>query len=374
MGIKSINEFLKEKSPTAYIIDTLSKFGGYRIAIDGYNYLYTIMCSANKSVIYKTTDLLADIPREPIVNKARHMLIIFILQFMANGIIPVFVWDGTPLEEKKECKIKRKKDKDDVIEKISILKSKLEMQGPLFRSKQDMDKLRQHLSQCNSLQPGEVEHFQELVSSLGFPSLRAEFEGEQLCSSLAREGLVAGVWSTDTDNYALGTPILISGFDSYDSDGNVLVEITDLRQVLKDMDKSHNFLVDLCIMCGCDFNQRIPRIGPANAFKLLEKHGSLDMVIENEKDKPTHMLKHDVCRRLFAYQPSKLTENELNFSYSTFTENISSIIDQYDLEDHRQHFLTQVRKIAYLLPKTAEPFLPSNPSHNVKKKSRLVIV
>ena len=38
--------------------------------------------------------------------------------------------------------------------------------------------------------------------------------------------------------------------------------------------------VDLCIMCGCDYCDKIPGIGPKTALKLIKKHGCLEEIVK----------------------------------------------------------------------------------------------
>jgi len=45
--------------------------------------------------------------------------------------------------------------------------------------------------------------------------------------------------------------------------------------------------VDLCILCGCDYCDTIRGIGPKTAVKLMQKHGSLEKVLENLDSKYT---------------------------------------------------------------------------------------
>lgn len=327
MGIKSINEFLKKEVPEAFYVLPLSEFGGYRIAIDSFNYLYCIMCASNKSVIYGMSDPTNEIPRDQIIDKTKRLLMFFISKLILYNITPVFVWDGEQLDEKIECKAKRSEDKENRKKKIENVRNDLDKIHPLYRTADDFNKLRSVLAQHNEILPGEMNYFRTLIESLGIPSLQAEHEGEKLCSALAREKWVYGVLSTDTDNYALGTPLLLTSMEGYDN-----VNVVDLGKILSGLKKNQEWFVEFCIMCGCDFNNNIKGIGPAKAYKLLTTYNNIDEISEIG-GKDVSILNHNSVRELFKYTPSNLNEETLNFKYDIFIENIDRLCNEYNLSE-----------------------------------------
>ena len=52
-------------------------------------------------------------------------------------------------------------------------------------------------------------------------------------------------------------------------------------QVLAELDLTADQFVDLCILCGCDYTDKIAGIGPVRALALIKKHGSLEAVLES---------------------------------------------------------------------------------------------
>jgi 5'-3' exonuclease len=42
-------------------------------------------------------------------------------------------------------------------------------------------------------------------------------------------------------------------------------------------------ITDLAILCGCDYNIKIEKIGFENAFKLIKNFGSIEKILENEE-------------------------------------------------------------------------------------------
>ena len=42
------------------------------------------------------------------------------------------------------------------------------------------------------------------------------------------------------------------------------------------MELSFDAFIDFCILCGCDYTTTIPKVGPANAYKLIKNHNSIE--------------------------------------------------------------------------------------------------
>lgn len=385
MGIKSINQFLTKKVPDAFFKTTLDNFTGYRIAIDSNNYFYNIICAANKHVIYEMSNPLDEIDRELVIAKAKIIFIEFLIKITSYGITPVFIWDGISKDSKTKCKDKRREDKKKILDKISDLREKLEDTHILLRNKDEIEKFRSLISQYNVIHKNEFDYMKNLISILGFPCLNAINEGEKLCASLSREGYVYAVWSADTDNYVLGTRFLIGKDEQneYSEDGKPLIKVVDLKSILKGLNKTHEWFIEFCIMCGCDFNDNIPNLGPQKSYNLLEKYGSIDemldddsaikMMEENVKkyekryNKILNMdvktiLNHEECKNEhFSVEKSnyKDKEIELNFNFSKFQDLIFSAIDEYNLHEYYDNMVSNFSKIIEA-PKNIKKLFPKN--------------
>ena len=61
---------------------------------------------------------------------------------------------------------------------------------------------------------------------------------------------------------------------------DVKTEIIDSKQMLESLGVTREQLVDVCMMIGTDFNTGINGIGPKKGLKLIQKHGSLEKVME----------------------------------------------------------------------------------------------
>jgi 5'-3' exonuclease len=312
MGVKGLNPLLKRHAPDAFFTIPINHLTGKRIAIDANNWMYTNMATARKKVINRT-DIFQQEPNSVEIRREWFLLAInFIMTWLSHNITPVFVFDGQHLPEKDETKAKRRDTRSAARIKIDALYAQLRNET-LERPANIIDDLRKELRNYNYISAEDFELFKMVIRGIGIPCLEAAADGEQLCSMLCVDGKVAAVFSTDTDNLTYGCPLIVTGFGetySYDEYGNRIYNLDCVRhdRVLAGLNVSHSFFVDLCIMCGCDFNTNMPGYAAIKSFGLLQKYGSIDKL---PRDLNTQCLKHVRCREIFAYvsSDSLITKN-----------------------------------------------------------------
>lgn len=304
MGITDLNSILNEVPHTMKV--SLTDFRGKRIAIDASMWMYANISICQKEYITKMPDPLQPIDREAIINTCKGILVKFISRFCKYGITLVFVWDGKPFPEKEIYrKLKRSKDKERQLDKISELRVKLESSHPLARLPSEIKAYKDALCRHVQITAQEIKMMRLFIENAGIPSIISPNEAEKLCSALAQEGIVMGVWSTDTDNYIFGAPLIILGFDGY-HEGIECVKISLLGYILHGLSLTHEQLVDLAIMLECDFNKRMTRIGPKTILPLIKEHKSIEKIMEVQPHWPWDMLNHIRCREIFRYEPSNI--------------------------------------------------------------------
>jgi 5'-3' exonuclease len=71
-------------------------------------------------------------------------------------------------------------------------------------------------------------------------------------------------------------------------------------------------------MCGCDFNQNIPKIGPKRSYDLIKEFEDID-ALPIQYD--IQVLEHIKCREIFSYEPSEFTEEMLNMGKNFVQDN-----------------------------------------------------
>jgi 5'-3' exonuclease len=201
----------------------------------------------------------------------------------------------------------------------------------------------------------------DFLKEFGFPVIISKHDAEQTCSSLSIEGKVEGVFSTDSDTLTFGSSLLITDFIREDS--KIMLSCIDLNIILIKLNFSFETFVDLCIMCGCDFNERIYGIGPKKSLNLLIIHEN----IENIPNLDITPLNLDSCREIFKYSKSNIEEDDL-FAIDT---KIISTSQQFDYLKSSFDYNIRRDKMKYLLkqlpiPKS-HPFMrfPQNTSISI---------
>jgi flap endonuclease-1 len=185
--------------------------------------------------------------------------------FMNNGIKPIWVFDGLAPIEKKDTLIKRSDLKSESIKKknssldVGDIKSaqKYSKRGVYVTKQMKLDSIK-------------------LVKLLGLPCIEAPEEGEAQCSYLASTNKVFGVATEDMDCLAFGSPYLLRNF-------NIKNKITEIRleTILDKLEISLEEYIDICILCGCDFCDKISSIGPFTAYTLIKNYNNIEGVLEH---------------------------------------------------------------------------------------------
>jgi hypothetical protein len=96
----------------------------------------------------------------------------------------------------------------------------------------------------------------------------AKYEAEALCAYLCSRGVVDAVLTEDSDAIAFGAPKTIFRFYQKDA---FLVNFDDVLQILG---LSKSSFQDMCMLFGCDFCEKVYKIGPKGAFDLVKQHHS----------------------------------------------------------------------------------------------------
>jgi flap endonuclease-1 len=311
MGVSGITTLLKKEAPTAYFSLALSELTGRRVAIDALNWMYSNMAIARRKVIDRHNVLEGEPDPLAIRREWYGMVMKFVASWLAYGVTPVFVFDGAAPPEKDATKAKRRADKQKCRDQITKLYAQVEEQQGLV-APDLVAELAKHLRNYNTIPPEEFELFPLVLRSIGIPVLQGVGDGERLCAALCREGKVAAVFSTDTDTLFHGCPLMITRFSeewAFAADGSRVgqVECVRLDLILDGLSMTEEQFRDLGIMCGCDFNNNIPKVGPVRSLGLLRKHGSIDYIPLD-----TTCLNHRRCRELFFPLPwNQLVEGEV---------------------------------------------------------------
>jgi len=339
MGIKDLRKVL-DKCPNAEKDFPLTFLQGKKVAVDGSNWLFRYWKSSAAEVVNNTNVAVEEPSRDKISTYCIFLLCKFLHFWLRNRITPVFVFDGEHPEEKQQAQQKRADDSRKARDKLKECKEKIANMNAFDRNSKVIKELRELYTRCSSPGKEQAEYIRSVLNALGIPVIQADGEGEKLCSCLAVERKVAAVYSNDTDNLVYGTPLLIKDKlpQRYDPEKEISIDyvrVVDYYGMLFDLDISDDSFVDLCIMLGCDYNERIKGIGPVKALKLIKDFSSIEGIQDKHN---TSCLKHNICRELFEYVPSdKIMANDweqaCDIDMEAFNEQSYTVLSSIGLEN-----------------------------------------
>jgi flap endonuclease-1 len=128
---------------------------------------------------------------------------------------------------------------------------------------------------------------------MGIPHVQAPSEGEAQAAHMTKRGDADYCASQDYDSLLFGAPklirnVTISGRRKLPSKNiyvDVVPEMVELNNVLKDCEITYEQLIDVGILIGTDFNpDGIKGIGPKTALKLVKEHGTLENALPHIKN------------------------------------------------------------------------------------------
>jgi len=248
----------------------LDDLTGKTIAIDAYNALYQFLS------IIRQPDGTPLMDRQGRITSHLSGLFYRNVNLLEKGLKPVYSFDGEP-PSLKEMEIKRRvKVKEEALIKYEEA-----------LTKGDMKTAKSYAQATAQLKDYMVEEARKLLELLGIPWVQAPSEGEAQAAYMATRGDVWAAASQDYDSILFGAPRLVRNvtitgrrkLPRKEVYIEVVPEIVELDQVLRELNITREQLVDLGILIGTDFNpEGVKGVGPKTALKLIQEYGSLEKI------------------------------------------------------------------------------------------------
>ena len=312
MGIKNLNKFLRNNCPEVYEEIHLSEYAFKKIAIDLTLFLCKFKATCGPRWISAFLNLVSSLRRNEI-----HCVFIY-----DSGAPPDKANERAERAENREKTERRIYELDEALEKYhntgeidTVLRdlhdkenkgggSLLNKSVNKFNIKIVEEKIEKMRNYIFSITAEDFALTKKLFDILNVPYYQAPVEAETMCSDLCKRGLVDAAMSEDTDVLAYASPVFLTKIDTSSDTCTRL----NYDQILTSLDLTKEQFLDLCIMCGCDYNKNVPRIGAEKAYKYLKDYGSIDGIAEKLKI-DVSILNHERVRHLFTgYDQHPLTE------------------------------------------------------------------
>lgn len=295
MGIKGLTKIINKESPDSIRTEQLHNLSGKKVAIDAslfiYKYLMNIRSNGNtlKNKNMKCTSHISGIFYKTVL-------------YLSLGIEPIYIFDGKPPEEKnniiKDRKLKASRAKKN-IENANSHEEKIKLE------KQSIRLTKEH-----------IDDIKNLLNLMGITYLHIDGEAEAIGSELCRINYVDYMITEDMDTMAFGCPRLIRNCLDKSIKRNDVISIIDLDKILSDININYDKFIELCILCGCDYCDNIPKIGQVKALSIVKNYKNIEEFI-NSKHKyiipQNYIDKFNKSIELFKLYRDKLNPDEIPF-------------------------------------------------------------
>jgi flap endonuclease-1 len=249
---------------------------GDTVAVDAHNWLYKYLTTTvkwTKDAAYTTEE------GTEVANLVG--IVQGLPKFFENDLTPVFVFDGAVTDHKSAEIEQRREERKKREEKLEEAREEGDA-VEIARLEAHTQRLTDTIQQTT----------RELFDRLDVPYIEAPAEGEAQAAHMNRTGAVDYCGTEDYDALLLGAPLTLRQLTSK---GNP--ELMDFEATLEEHDVTWEQLVDIGILCGTDFNEGVPGVGPKTALEGVKEHGDIWGVLEERGasiDKDV-----DVIRELF---------------------------------------------------------------------------
>jgi flap endonuclease-1 len=258
MGIKDLNKFINLNVPNAIQNWDLSKFKGKKVAIDTSIFLY--------KYLYKNQYYIEGFFQQ-------------IYRLINNGIIPIYVFDGTPPVEKNYVLKSRKQKRKNLDNKKNMLK--LKYLDKINNSDIELNSILSEIKKIDKknikVTSDHIHKLKQLFDLMGIKYVHPNCEADTYCSALYQNNVVDMCMSDDMDLLTGGCNKLIRNFNISSN----IVTFYNLDIILKELNINKDQWLDFCILCGCDYTKKIRGINYNNAYDLIKKYGSIEQIISN---------------------------------------------------------------------------------------------
>jgi hypothetical protein len=260
MGIKKLFTFLNNNSVYEvypYINDLMSKLNLEKkkviIGVDGNLYCYKYAHSYD------------------------NMLIGFfnqVIQFLSNGLVPLYIFDGGTIQEKETTNFNRNHKKQ-------INKAKLEKIDENFeQNESDVEyiKLREKIEKNTiRISTNEISVLLELFDILNIPYIFSHGEGEYLAVLLNKYGLIDMFLTDDTDPLPAGIFKTIKFYNNG-------VYYLNLNNMLSKLKLSQKEFCDFCILLGSDYAVFNHGYKPPEIYEFVKKYSTIEDILDNKNE------------------------------------------------------------------------------------------
>lgn len=334
MGVKKLFTFLNNKSM-------------YKI----YSYMKDILVDLK----LKKSETIIGIDANLYTYKYSHsydnMLIGFynqIINFLSNGIIPFYIFDGGTILEKESTNQTRHLKKSNNKIKLECLEDNTELfedEYIILKNKYEKNSIKITKEDINKLL--------ELLDLLNIPYIFAHGEGDYLSVLLNKLGIIDIILSDDTDLIPAGGKKIVKFLKNN-------VYYLDTNKIYLDLDISCKEFCDFCILLGNDYINLNHSIKPDELFKIIKEYSSIENIIKSNINENINLDKLELVEKIrYIYNNSADNERLMFIEPEIKNESIFRFIDHSDYNNYSNIILEYWDDFINILKNN----LPNNPDN-----------
>ncbi len=123
----------------------------------------------------------------------------------------------------------------------------------------------------------QIQEIKTLLESFGIPYIHIDVEADAICAMLVKLGVADYGASNDMDLLAFGCPAIIRNINFMDD----YVDVYEINKIIPALEITQSQFIDLCIILGCDYADRLIGLKNSMALPLIKKYGNIENIIHN---------------------------------------------------------------------------------------------
>ncbi|XP_035215438.1 flap endonuclease 1-like [Stegodyphus dumicola] len=261
MGIQGLAKLIADYAPSSVKENEIKNYFGRKIAVDASMSIYQFLIA-----IRQEANMLTNSEGET----TSHLVGLFYrtIRMVDNGIKPVYVFDGKPPQMKSSELEKRQERREEAQKSLEKAEEEGIAEDVNKFSRRLVKVTRQHNDDCK-----------KLLKLMGVPYVEAPCEAEAQCAALVKDGKVYATATEDMDGLTFGSTVLLRHM-TFSEARKMPIKEFHLNRVLEELELSQDEFIDLCILLGCDYCDKIKGMGPKTAYDLIKKHGSIEKMLK----------------------------------------------------------------------------------------------
>jgi len=171
---------------------------------------------------------------------------------------------------------------------------------------------------------------------LGIPVIQENYESDWILAQLNKNNIVDYILSEDSDILTFGGNFVLKNFSLRDEN----CHIYSLNSILKELNLSKDQFIDMCILCGCDYSQKIKGMNCPKSFQLISTYNTPENIQKLNDYNHINLLNIQKARSIF--------KKEIN---NNLLVSLKSQINKKNFNfDELQSFLYNHIEKKYLIP------------------------